>query len=164
MEIKGKVVKYGDNINTDEIIPARFLNTSKAKELARHCMEGIDKDFLKKIKEKKILVAGRNFGCGSSREHAPLALKEAGIRCIIASSFSRIFFRNAINIALPIIEFREAIEKICEGDTLEIDINKGLIKNLTRGESYSVTPFPPFLQKIMEKGGLEGYIKMRMNK
>ena len=164
MKIKGKVIKYGDNINTDEIIPARFLNTSNKKELAKHCMEGIDRDFLKKVKIRKILVAGRNFGCGSSREHAPVALKEAGIKCIIASSFSRIFFRNAINIALPITESREAIEKIHEGDMIEVDINKGVIKNLTLKESYSMMPFPPFLQEIIEKGGLDGYIKMRMNK
>ena len=164
MKIKGKVIKYGDNINTDEIIPARFLNTSNGKELAKHCMEGIDKDFLKKVKIRKILVAGRNFGCGSSREHAPLALKEAGIKCIIAFSFSRIFFRNAINIALPIIESKETVEKINEGDMVEVDINKGVIKNLTRKESYSTMPFPPFLQKIIEKGGLEGYIKMRMSR
>jgi len=164
MKIKGKVIKYGNNINTDEIIPARFLNTSDEKELAKHCMEGIDRDFLEKIKERKILVAGRNFGCGSSREHAPLALKEAGIKCIIASSFSRIFFRNAINIALPIIESGEAVEKISEGDMIEVDINKGVIKNLTLKESYSTMPFPPFLQEIIKKGGLEGYIKMRMSK
>jgi 3-isopropylmalate/(R)-2-methylmalate dehydratase small subunit len=164
MKIKGRIIKYGDNINTDEIIPARFLNTSDEKELAKHCMEGIDRDFLKKIKEKKILIAGRNFGCGSSREHAPLALKEAGIKCIVASSFSRIFFRNAINIALPIIESGEAAEKIREGDMIEVDINKGVIENLTRKESYSTIPFPPFLQKIIEKGGLEGYIKTKAKK
>ncbi len=164
MKIKGRIIKYGDNINTDEIIPARFLNTSDKKELAKHCMEGIDRDFLEKVKIRKILVAGRNFGCGSSREHAPLALKEAGIKCIVASSFSRIFFRNAINIALPIIESGEAVEKINEGDMIEVDINKGVIKNLTREENYSTIPFPSFLQKIIEKGGLEGYIKTRMKR
>jgi len=144
MRIEGKVIKYGDNINTDEIIPARFLNTSDPKELAKHCMEGIDKNFLEKLKWAKILVAGKNFGCGSSREHAPIALKEAGVACIIASSFARIFFRNAINIGLPIVESERCVERIEEGET------------------YSITPFPPFLQALMDKGGLGEYIKERI--
>lgn len=159
MRIEGKAIKYGDNVNTDEIIPARFLNTSDSKELAKHCMEGIDKDFLLKLKRAKILVAGRNFGCGSSREHAPVALKEAGVTCIIASSFARIFFRNAINIGLPIVESKEAAERIKEKDMLRVDTAEGKIENLTRSESYPMVPFPPFLQNLIDKGGLGEYIK-----
>jgi len=162
MRIEGKVIKYGDNINTDEIIPARFLNTSDPKELAKHCMEGIDKNFLDKLKWAKILVAGKNFGCGSSREHAPIALKEAGVACIIASSFARIFFRNAINIGLPIVESERCVERIEEGDMLRIETEQGKIENLTKGETYSITPFPPFLQALMDKGGLGEYIKERI--
>ena len=159
MKIEGKTIKYGDNINTDEIIPARFLNTSDPGELAKHCMEGIDRDFLNKLAQAKILVAGRNFGCGSSREHAPVALKEAGVACIIASSFARIFFRNAINIGLPIVESREAVERIEEGDMVRVETTRGKIENLTKGEEYFTVPFPPFLQDLIDKGGLEGYIK-----
>ncbi len=162
MVIKGRVLKYGDNVNTDEIIPARYLDTTDSKELAKHCMEGIDGNFLGKIKDSKILIAGRNFGCGSSREHAPLALKEAGISCIIASSFARIFFRNAINIGLPIIECEQAVTNTKEGDELQIDTTRGNIENLTKEESYSLIPFPPFLQQLINKGGLGGYVKERM--
>jgi len=159
MRIEGKAIKYGNNVNTDEIIPARFLNTSDPKELARHCMEGIDKDFLNKLERAKVLVVGRNFGCGSSREHAPVALKEAGVACIIASSFARIFFRNAINIGLPIVESKEAVDRIEEGDMLRMETGKGKIENLTRSESYPIVPFPPFLRNLIDKGGLEGYIR-----
>jgi len=162
MRIKGKVMKYGDNINTDEIIPARFLNTSDPRELARHCMAGIDEEFLNKLERAKILVAGRNFGCGSSREHAPIALKEAGVACIIASSFARIFFRNAINIGLPIAESEEAVKRIEEGDRLMVDTLEGKIENLTRSESYPIVPFPPFLQNLIDKGGLCSYIKEKI--
>ena len=164
MVIKGKVLKYGDNINTDEIIPARYLDTTDSKELAEHCMEGIDENFLDKVKHGKILIAGRNFGCGSSREHAPLALKEAGVSCIIARSFARIFFRNAINIALPIVESEEAVMKTEEGDEIEIDIAGGKIRNLTKEECYSLVPFPPFLKQLISKGGLEEYVKDKMRK
>ncbi len=162
MVIKGRVLKYGDNINTDEIIPARYLDTTDSKELAKHCMEGIDENFLGKVKDSKILVAGRNFGCGSSREHAPLALKEVGVTCIIASSFARIFFRNAINIGLPIIECEQVVTNAEEGDEMQIDTAGGKIKNLTKEESYSLVPFPPFLQQLINKGGLERYVKERM--
>lgn len=164
MVIKDRVLKYGDNINTDEIIPARYLDTTDAKELAKHCMEGIDENFLGKVKDSKILIAGRNFGCGSSREHAPLALKEVGVSCIIASSFARIFFRNAINIGLPIIECEEAAMKTKEGDEVEIDITGGQIRNHTKGECYSLVSFPPFLQELISKGGLKEYVKEKMRK
>ncbi len=162
MVIEGRVLKYGDNINTDEIIPARYLDTTDPKELAKHCMRGIDENFLGKVKDNKILIAGRNFGCGSSREHAPLALKEVGVTCIIASSFARIFFRNAINIGLPIIECEQVVTSTKEGDEVQIDTVRGNIKNLTKEESYSLVPFPPFLQQLINKGGLEGYVKERM--
>ena len=162
MVIEGRVLKYGDNINTDEIIPARYLDTTDPKELAKHCMGGIDENFLGKVKDNKILIAGRNFGCGSSREHAPLALKEVGVTCIIASSFARIFFRNAINIGLPIIECEQVVTNTKEGDEVQIDTVRGNIKNLTKEESYSLVPFPPFLQQLINKGGLEGYVKERM--
>jgi len=162
MVIKGKVLKYGDNINTDEIIPARYLDTTDCKELAKHCMEGLDENFLDKVKDKKILIVGRNFGCGSSREHAPLALKEAGVRCIIAISFARIFFRNAINIGLPIIECEEAVIRVEEGDEVQIDMVRGKIGNVSKGEYYFLRPFPSFLQQLINKGGLEGYVKEKM--
>jgi len=164
MKIEGKTLKYGDNINTDEIIPARYLDTTDSKELAEHCMEELDKDFLNKIKDKKILVVGRNFGCGSSREHAPIALKEAGVACIIALSFARIFFRNAINIGLSVIECQEAVGKAEEGDRMQIDMEEGMIENLSKGECYSLTPLPPFLQQLITKGGLGEYVKERMRK
>ena len=162
MVIEGRVLKYGDNVNTDEIIPARYLDTTDPKELAKHCMEGLDESFSGRVKDSRILVAGRNFGCGSSREHAPLALKKAGLRCIIASSFARIFFRNAINIGLPIIECEEAVANSEEGDEMRVNAVIGNIKNLTKKESYSLVPFPPFLQQLINKGGLEGYVKERM--
>jgi len=162
MKIEGRALKYGDNINTDEIIPGIYLNITDGKELAKHCMEPIDKDFLRKVKEKNILVAGRNFGCGSSREHAPIALKGAGVSFIIATSFARIFFRNALNIGLPIVECREAAQGIRDNDKLIIDWVEGKIQNLAKKESYSMAPFPPFLQELIKQGGLEKYIKNRM--
>jgi 3-isopropylmalate/(R)-2-methylmalate dehydratase small subunit len=151
MKLSGNAFCYGDNVDTDVIIPARYLNTSNPKELAAHCMEDIDRDFLKKVKPGDIIAAGSNFGCGSSREHAPLAIKTAGISCVIAKSFARIFYRNAINIGLPII--------VCDGDfhsgdALEVDLNAGRILNRTTGDAYSFPPFPAFLQKIIEAGGL----------
>jgi len=149
-----KVIKYGDNVDTDVIIPARYLNTTNKKELASHAMEDIDADFHSKITEGDIMVAGRNFGCGSSREHAPIVIKESGISLIIAESFARIFYRNAINIGLAIIESPEAAKEIQNGDTVEVDYDNGIISNKTRNKQYKVAPFPPFLQKIINGGGL----------
>ena len=154
MEVTGKVFKYGDNVDTDVIIPARYLNTSDPKELASHCMEDIDLNFSKKVKKGDIIVANKNFGCGSSREHAPIAIKESGISCVIASTFARIFYRNAINIGLPILECDEAAKGIEEGDKVEIDFNKGVIKNITKNETYQAEPFPEFMQNIIQNGGL----------
>ncbi|MDR1195971.1 MAG: 3-isopropylmalate dehydratase small subunit [Endomicrobium sp.] len=159
MILKGKVHKYGSNVNTDEIIPARYLNTTEPSILAKYCMEDIDKDFVKKVKKGDIIVAENNFGCGSSREHAPIAIKAAGICAVIANSFARIFFRNSINIGLPILESPEAVKAIKNGDEIEINLNKGIIKNLTTGKEYSSQPFPEFMQKIIKAGGLLGYIK-----
>lgn len=162
MKARGRSWKFGDDINTDEIIPARYLNTSEPEELARHCMEDADPDFTGKISKGDIIVAGNNFGCGSSREHAPIAIKAAGISCVIAKSFARIFFRNSINIGLPIVESPEAAAGIDEGDEVEIDFKKGEIKNLTTGELYRVKPFPPFLEAIIEKGGLMNKIRSEL--
>jgi 3-isopropylmalate/(R)-2-methylmalate dehydratase small subunit len=159
--IEGRALKYRDNINTDEIIPARYLTTTDPKELSKHCMEGIDPEFLGKLREKKILVVGRNFGCGSSREHAPLALKASGVRCIIGISFARIFFRNSINIGLPVLESAKAFLATHEGDELRVDIEQGKVANLTKGETYAIARFPYFLQEIVKKGGLGGYIKAK---
>ena len=159
MEAKGLVHKYGDNVDTDVIIPARHLNTSNHKELAAHCMEDIDADFIKNVKQGDIMVAGFNFGCGSSREHAPIALKEAGIDCVIAKTFARIFYRNSINIGLPILECAEASEKIKAGDEVSIDFNSGIINNITKNECYQALPFPDFIKEIMGKGGLLSSIK-----
>lgn len=158
MSVKGKVFKYGDNVDTDVIIPARYLNTSDAKELAAHCMEDIDINFVKNVKEGDIIVANKNFGCGSSREHAPLAIKTAGISCVIASTFARIFYRNSINIGLPILECDEAVKSIEAGDELEVDFSTGLIKNLTKNKEYQGEAFPEFMQKIIDSDGLIGYI------
>lgn len=154
MKAHGKVHKYGDNVDTDVIIPARHLNTSDHKELASHCMEDIDTEFVKKVKRGDIMVGGENFGCGSSREHAPIAIKASGIDCVIAKTFARIFYRNAINIGLPILECPEASEKIQDGDEVSIDFDSGVITNETKGETYQALPFPDFIKDIMAKGGL----------
>jgi len=159
MSVKGRVFKYGDNVDTDVIIPARYLNTSDAKELASHCMEDIDKEFVNNVKDGDIIVANKNFGCGSSREHAPLAIKTAGVSCVIASTFARIFYRNAINIGLPILECDEAVKNIDAGDELEVEFTTGLIKNLTKNQEYKGEAFPEFMQKIIDSDGLIGYIR-----
>ena len=159
MKANGKVHKYGDNVDTDVIIPARYLNTPDAKELASHCMEDIDREFVNKVNEGDIMVGGFNFGCGSSREHAPLAIKTAGISCVIAKTFARIFYRNAINIGLPILECEAASDAIEDGDQIEIDFNTGVITNVTKGETYSAEPFPEFIQDIISAGGLMASIK-----
>ena len=159
MSVKGRVFKYGDNVDTDVIIPARYLNTSDAKELAAHCMEDIDTEFVKKVQPGDIIVANKNFGCGSSREHAPLAIKTAGVSCVIAATFARIFYRNSINIGLPILECDEAVKNIDAGDELEVDFKTGLIKNLTKNQEYQGEGFPEFMQKIIDNDGLIGYIK-----
>ena len=158
MKAKGRVFKYGDNVDTDVIIPARYLNTSDPKELALHCMEDIDADFVKSVNAGDIIVAGNNFGCGSSREHAPIVIKASGISCVIAKSFARIFYRNAINIGLPILECADA-DKIKASDILDIDFDKGIITDLTTGQKYSSQPFPPFIQNIIAKGGLLASIR-----
>ncbi len=162
MKLKGKVWKFKDNINTDEIIPARYLNTFEEKELAKHCMEDADQDFPKKVKKGDIIVAGKNFGCGSSREHAPICLKGAGVSCVIAETFARIFYRNAINIGLPILESAAACKGIEEGDVIEVDLEKGKIKNITTGKTYNATAFPPFMQELINAGGLMEYVKKKI--
>ena len=159
MTVKGTVFKYGNDVDTDVIIPARYLNTSSETELASHCMEDIDKEFVKKVKPGDIIVAGDNFGCGSSREHAPIAIKASGIDCVIAATFARIFYRNAINIGLPIMECREASERIEDGDTVEVDFDTGVITNITKNESYQAEPFPDFIKDIINKNGLLNSIK-----
>lgn len=159
MKAHGKVHRYGDNIDTDVIIPARYLNTADHKELASHCMEDIDKEFTKKVKEGDIIAAGANFGCGSSREHAPIAIKASGISCVIASTFARIFYRNAINIGLPILECKEAAEDIEDGDELDIDFDTGIITNVTKCRTYQAEPFPDFIKEIISAGGLLNSIK-----
>jgi len=161
MKIQGNVIKYGDNVDTDVIIPARYLNTSDPAELAMHCMEDLDADFVKKVRKGDILVAGRNFGCGSSREHAPIAIKASGISCVIAETFARIFYRNAINIGLPIIECPEAASDIDNGNTIEVDFDSGIIYNMTKNKSYKGVPFPEFMQEIIAADGLIGYITKR---
>ncbi len=158
MKALGKVHKYGDNVDTDVIIPARYLNSSDPLELAKHCMEDIDKDFIKNIKKGDIIVAEKNFGCGSSREHAPIAIKAAGISCVIAETFARIFYRNAINIGLPIIECKEAAEGIEAGDEVEIDFDSGKIYNKTKNTEFKGQAFPEFMQKIISAEGLINYI------
>ena len=155
---KGIVFKYGDNVDTDVIIPARHLNTSDPEELAKHCMEDIDREFVKKVKAGDVIVATKNFGCGSSREHAPIAIKAAGVSCVIAETFARIFYRNAINIGLPIVECREAAREIEAQDEVEVDFDTGLITNLTKGRTYQGQAFPEFMQKIIDCGGLVNYI------
>ena len=161
MNAKGFVHKYGDNVDTDVIIPARYLNIADKKELATHCMEDIDKNFVQVVKGGDVMVGGFNIGCGSSREHAPMVIKESGISCVIAKTFARIFYRNAINIGLAILECPEASEKIQNGDEVSIDFDTGLITNLTKGETYQANPFPAFIKEIIQAGGLMADIKKR---
>ncbi|HIW20927.1 MAG TPA: 3-isopropylmalate dehydratase small subunit [Candidatus Dorea intestinavium] len=163
MEAKGQVFKYGDNVDTDVIIPARYLNSFDGKELAKHAMVDIDPTFAEKVKKGDLIVAGKNFGCGSSREHAPLCLKEAGVSCVIAETFARIFYRNAINIGLPIIESAQASKDIQAGDEIEVDFDKGIIHNITRKKEYTGQPFPEFMQKIIAAGGLVNYTNANKN-
>lgn len=158
MKASGRVFKYGDNVDTDVIIPARYLNATKGEELAKHCMEDIDRDFVNKVQKGDIIVANKNFGCGSSREHAPLAIKCAGVSCVIAETFARIFYRNAINIGLPIIECPEAAKAIESGHEVEVDFDSGVITDKTTGESFTGQAFPTFMQKIITAGGLVNYI------
>ena len=159
MNAHGKVIKYGDNIDTDVIIPARYLNTADHKELAKHCMEDIDKDFTSKVNKGDIIVGGTNFGCGSSREHAPIAIKESGISCVIAKTFARIFYRNAINIGLAILECPEASAEISDGDEVKIDFDTGIITDVTTGKTYSAQPFPDFIKDIISSNGLLNSLK-----
>ncbi len=161
MKVCGKVFRYKDNVDTDVIIPARYLNTSVPAELAKHCMEDIDKDFVKNVKEGDIIVADKNFGCGSSREHAPIAIKASGISCVIASTFARIFYRNSINIGLPIIECEEAVKGISAGDKVSVDFDTGVITDETTGKSYKGEPYPEFMQNIIQAGGLIPYINAK---
>ncbi len=157
-EARGKVIKYGDNVDTDVIIPARYLNSSDPAELATHCMEDLDANFLNKMNKGDIMVAQKNFGCGSSREHAPIAIKACGISCVIAETFARIFYRNAINIGLAIIECPEAVAGIDDGDEVSVDFDSGVITNVTKGTSFKGQPFPAFMQKIIDSEGLINYI------
>ena len=159
MNAHGFAHKYGNNVDTDIIIPARYLNTADHKELASHCMEDIDKEFVKKVKNGDIMIGGANFGCGSSREHAPIAIKESGIACVIAKSFARIFYRNSINIGLAILECPEASEGIADGDEVKIDFDNGVITNVTSGKEFKAQPFPPFIKEIIAKNGLLNSIK-----
>lgn len=161
MKYTGNVIKYGDNVDTDVIIPARYLNTSDRRELAAHCMEDIDKTFVSRVNKGDMIVAGQNFGCGSSREHAPIAIKESGISVVIAKSFARIFYRNAINIGLAIVECPEAADSIGEGDTVEADLDNGIIRNITTGMEYRTAPFPDFIQKIIANGGLMNELRAK---
>ena len=161
MKAHGTAIKYGSNVDTDVIIPARYLATQNQKELAAHCMEDIDRSFVTRVKPGDIIVAGANFGCGSSREHAPIAIKASGISCVIAKSFARIFYRNAINIGLAIMESEEASEKIAEGDEIDIDFDTGVIKNITKNERYQAQPFPDFIKNMIAKGGLMASIQSR---
>lgn len=159
MIVQGKVFKYGDHVDTDVIIPARYLNTSDEAVLASHCMEDIDPEFVSRVQKGDIIVGGRNFGCGSSREHAPLAIKASGISCVVAKNFARIFYRNAINIGLAVLECPEAAREAKASDELKIDLSQGEITNLTTGKTYKAAPFPPFMQKIIQAGGLINYTK-----
>jgi len=162
--LKGRVHRYGDNVNTDEIIPARYLNTSDRAELAAHCLEDIDAEFVARVKPGDFVVGGENFGCGSSREHAPIALKEAGVSAVIAASFARIFFRNAINIGLPVLVAPDATAEAQSGDELEVDLTAGKITNLTRGKQYQAAPFPPFLQEMIAAGGLIAHVRAQLER
>lgn len=159
MDAKGKVLRYGDNIDTDVIIPARYLNSSDPKELAKHCMEDLDVHFLEKLNKGDIVVADKNFGCGSSREHAPICIKAAGVSCVIAKSFARIFYRNSINIGFPILECEEAVNDAKDGEELQVDFKTGVIKNITLGKEYKAQPFPEFMIKIIENDGLINCVK-----
>ena len=161
MKATGKVFKYGDNVDTDVIIPARYLNMSEAAQLAKHCMVDLDPTFVTRVAPGDIMVAGTNFGCGSSREHAPMAIKASGISCVVAPTFARIFYRNAINIGLPILECAEAAAAISDGDTVEIDFETGRITDATTGQVFQAMPFPPFIRRIMEADGLVGYIRAK---
>lgn len=161
--VKGRVIKYGDNVDTDVIIPARHLSTSDPKELAAHCMEDLDKGFQSKVENANIIIAGKNFGCGSSREHAPIAIKASGVKCVIAETFARIFYRNSINIGLAIIECPEAAKDIEDGNEVSIDFKSGLITNITKGKTYTAAAFPEFMEKIIAAEGLINYIKAQIN-
>lgn len=162
MIVQGKVFKYGNDIDTDVIIPARYLNVTDPKDLASHCMEDIDKNFISEVKDGDIMVALKNFGCGSSREHAPIAIKAAGISCVIAKSYARIFYRNAFNIGLPILECEEAADKIQAGDEVTVDFKNGTIKNVTKNETYQAEPFPEFIEQIINADGLVNYVKNKI--
>ena len=162
MQLNGTVIKYGDNVDTDVIIPARYLNTIDKKELASHCMEDLDTTFTSRVKPGDIMVGGENFGCGSSREHAPIAIKESGIALVIAKSFARIFYRNSINIGLPIIECPAAAKAIRDGDEVAVNLDTGVIEDKTTGESFTAAPFPPFIQKIIAVGGIENFVREKI--
>ncbi|MEN6487005.1 MAG: 3-isopropylmalate dehydratase small subunit [Syntrophobacteraceae bacterium] len=162
MKTKGKAWKFGDDVDTDAIIPARYLNTTDPRELAGHCMEDADPDFARKVAEGDIIVAGKNFGCGSSREHAPISIKAAGVSCVIAHSFARIFYRNSFNMGLAILECPEAAESIATGDEVEVDFDSGIVVNLTRNQSFRAQPVPPFMQKLLSAGGLIPYVSEQM--
>lgn len=162
MIIREKAIKYGNNVNTDVIIPARYLNTADEKELALHCFEDLDKEFKQKVKNRKVIIAGSNFGCGSSREHAPLSIKASGVRAIIAASFARIFFRNSINMGLPVITSKQASDFIKDGDELEIDLEKGKIVDITRDKTFNINPFPEFIQKVIKSGGYINFTRENM--
>lgn len=162
MELQGRTWKFGADVDTDAIIPARYLNTSDPQELAKHCMEDADPDFPNKVGEGDIIVADKNFGCGSSREHAPICIKAAGVSCVVAPSFARIFYRNAINIGLPLFESQEASERIAEGDIIKVDVATGLITNVTKNEQYQATPFPESMRQLINAGGLINYIREKV--
>ena len=162
MKAQSTVIKYGDHVDTDVIIPARYLNTADPAELAAHCMEDLDKDFKQKNKTRKIIVAGRNFGCGSSREHAPIAIKASGVELVIADSFARIFYRNSIDIGLPIIECPAAAAAIRDGDEVDVDLDAGVITDVTTGERFTAAPFPPFIQQIIRCGGIAGFVREKI--
>ena len=164
MNAKGKVFRYGDNVDTDVIIPARYLNTSDPLELAQHCMEDIDKDFVNNVHKGDIIVADDNFGCGSSREHAPISIKASGVSCVIANSFARIFYRNSINIGLPILECPEAVKVMEAGDEVEVDFDSGKITDITKNQSFQGQAFPPFMQELIQAGGLVNYVNENMLK
>ncbi len=160
--MKGKAHTYGDHIDTDQIIPAQYLVTTDPKELAKHCMENNDQDFMNRVKEGDVMVSGVNFGCGSSREHAPISMRGAGISCVIAKSFARIFFRNSINLGLPVLECPEAVDAIHDGDEIDVDLETGTIRNLTTEETFKAKPFEPFMMEILESGGLVEYTKRKL--